>query len=73
MIYAHNRIGIFVDVSKIFTERKIDITSMNVRTSKQGMATITMTFDTKGVEELNQLIAKLMKVESVIDIERAGN
>ena len=46
---------------------------MNVRTSKQGMATITMTFDTKGVEELNQLIAKLMKVESVIDIERAGN
>ena len=73
VIYAHNRIGIFVDVSKIFTERKIDITSMNVRTSKQGMATITMTFDTKGVEELNQLIAKLMKVESVIDIERAGN
>ena len=73
VIYAHNRIGIFVDVSKIFTERKIDITSMNVRTSKQGKATITMTFDTKGVEELNQLIDKLMKVESVIDIERAGN
>jgi len=73
VIYAHNRIGIFVDVSKIFTERKIDISSMNVRTSKQGMATITMTFDTRGVEELNQLIAKLMKVESVIDIERSGN
>ena len=73
VIYANNRIGIFVDVSKIFTERKIDITSVNVRTSKQGMATITMTFDTRGVEELNQLIARLMKVESVIDIERSGN
>lgn len=69
-IYANNRLGIFVDISKIFTERQIDITSMNVRTSKQGKATIVMTFDIGGIEELNQLIMKLMSVESVIDIER---
>ena len=31
-IYANNRIGMFVDISKVFTERQIDITSMNVRT-----------------------------------------
>ena len=35
-IFANNRIGMFVDISKVFTERQIDITSMNVRTSKQG-------------------------------------
>ena len=29
-IYANNRIGMFVDISKVFTERQIDITSMNV-------------------------------------------
>ena len=71
-IYAHNRIGIFVDVSKIFTERQIDISSMNVRTSKQGMCTITMSFDTHGVEELQRLVEKLRQVESVIDIERTA-
>ena len=35
-IFANNRIGMFVDLSKVFTERQIDIKSMNVRTSKQG-------------------------------------
>ncbi len=71
-IFAHNRIGIFVDISKIFTERQIDITSMNVRTSKQGLATITMSFDTHGVEELARLVERLRQVESVIDIERTA-
>ena len=69
-IYANNRIGIFVDISKIFTERQIDITSMNVRTSKQGLATITMTFDIRDKEELGRLVEKLRQVESGLDIER---
>ena len=61
-----------MDISKIFTERQIDITSMNVRTSKQGLATITMSFDTHGVEELARLVERLRQVESVIDIERTA-
>ena len=42
-IYANNRIGMFVDISKVFTERQIDIKSMNVRTSKQGKACLLYT------------------------------
>ena len=71
-IYANNRIGMFVDISKVFTERQIDITSMNVRTSKQGKATIIMTFDIHGKEELNRLIDKLRQIEGVLDIERTA-
>ncbi|MEG0566242.1 MAG: ACT domain-containing protein, partial [Hungatella sp.] len=71
-IYANNRIGMFVDISKVFTERQIDITSMNVRTSKQGKATIIMTFDIHGIEELNRLIDKLRLIEGVLDIERTA-
>ena len=71
-IYANNRIGMFVDISKVFTERQIDITSMNVRTSKQGKATIIMTFDIHGIEELNRLTDKLRQIEGVIDIERTA-
>ena len=71
-IYANNRIGMFVDISKVFTERQIDITSMNVRTSKQGKVTIIMTFDIQGIEELNRLTDKLRQIEGVLDIERTA-
>lgn len=69
-IFANNRIGMFVDISKVFTERQIDITSMNVRTSKQGKATIMMSFDIHGIEELGKLSDKLKQIEGVLDIER---
>ncbi len=71
-IYANNRIGMFADISKVFTERQIDITSMNVRTSKQGKATIIMTFDIHGMDELNRLIDKIRQIEGVLDIERTA-
>ncbi len=69
-IFGYNRTGLLVDITKIFTERKIDVTSVNSRTSKQGMATLSMTFDVPSREELNRLIEKIRQVESVIDIER---
>lgn len=69
-IYSNNRIGIFVDISKVFTEKGIDIISMNSRVNKQGLATISMSFDIKGTEELNNIIAKLRQIDSIIDIER---
>ena len=72
-IYGNNRTGLLVDISKILTERNIDVTSMNVRVSKQGTATITMSFDISSVEELNKIIEKLRQVESVLDIERSAS
>ena len=69
-IFGYNRTGLLVDISKIFTERKIDLSSLNCRVSKQGIATIALSFDVQGKEELNSLIEKIRQVESVIDIER---
>ncbi|BCJ93485.1 GTP pyrophosphokinase [Anaerocolumna cellulosilytica] len=69
-IYANNRSGVLVDVSKILTENKIDVTSMTVRTSKQGTATISVGFEINGVEQLRYIVAKLRSIESVLDIER---
>ena len=70
MIYAIDRRGVLLDITKVFTENGIDVKSMNIRTSKSGKATITAGFAIKGVEFLNSLIQKLRMVESVIDIER---
>ena len=69
-VYANNRTGLLVDLSKIFTERKIDLRSINSRTSKQEKATISMSFEIGSKEELRSLIEKIRQVESVNDVER---
>jgi len=43
---------------------------MNTRTNKQGIATLSTSFEISSREELNQIVAKLRNIESVIDIER---
>ncbi len=72
VLYAHNRTGILLDISKIFMELKVDIKSLNIKTSKQELATISLSFETSGIEELNYIIKKLRNIEGVIDIERSA-
>jgi GTP pyrophosphokinase len=69
-VYAHNRNGLLVDVSKALTEKNIDIRSVNTRTSKQGIATMVIGFEIGGRDELQAIIDKLKTIDSVIDIER---
>ncbi len=73
IIYAHNRVGIIADLSRIFTENNIDLTAINSRTSKSNIATITMSFSIKTTEQLNVIINKIRQVDSIIDIERTKN
>ncbi|MCD8104638.1 MAG: bifunctional (p)ppGpp synthetase/guanosine-3',5'-bis(diphosphate) 3'-pyrophosphohydrolase [Lachnospiraceae bacterium] len=70
IIYCNNRTGLLVDITKVFTERKIDVQSVNSRTNKQGIATIAMSFEVPGKDTLQYLIDRLRQIDSVIDIER---
>ncbi len=70
-LYTKNRNGVLFDVSRILSENMIDITSMNVRTSKQGTATITVGINIHNTRMLNSIISKLRNVEGLIDIERS--
>ncbi len=69
-LYSNNRTGLLVDITRVFTEREIDISGIHSKTSKQGIATIDISFTTKGKSELSSLIEKLRQIDSVIDIER---
>lgn len=69
-MYAHDRQGFLMEMSKIFTEADVDVKSMNVRTSKQGTATIETGFIVHGRDELEHIVKKLRQIEGVIDIER---
>lgn len=70
VIYAHNRSGLIADISKTLMEKNIDVISMNTRTSKQGIATLAMSFEIGGRDELRMIIDKLKLIDNVIDIER---
>ena len=69
-IFCNNRTGLLVDISRIFMEREIDIDSINSRTSKKGVATISVQFHTKGKDEMNSLMDKIRMIDSVFDIKR---
>ena len=69
-IYANNRNGLLADISKALTEKNIDILSLNTRLSKQGIVTMSTSFEITSRDELNHVIEKIRNIESVIDIER---
>ena len=69
-IYANNRNGLLADITRIMTEKNININALNTRTNKQGIATLSMAFSISGREALKSVVEKLRAVDSVIDIER---
>ncbi len=69
-IYAIDRRNIVFDISKVFTEMLINVTSMTLRTNRQGKATINVAFEIRGVDQLNKVIAKIRNIDDIIDIER---
>ena len=72
-IFANNRKGLLADISKVFTEKDIDVESINSRTSKQGIATISMSFLVGSKNDLAKLIEKLRQIDNIVDIVRSGN
>lgn len=71
-VFANNRQGLLMEVSKVFTESKIDINSINTHTSKQGIATMEISFTVSGREQLGHVVEKLRQISGVIDIERTA-
>lgn len=39
-IFCHDRSGLLVDITKVFTEAEINISGIHSKTSKQGIATL---------------------------------
>ena len=70
MIYANDRSGLLADISKAFTEKNINILSLNTRTSKQGLVTMQTSFEISGREALAKITEKIQGIESVISVER---
>ncbi|MDD3222652.1 MAG: bifunctional (p)ppGpp synthetase/guanosine-3',5'-bis(diphosphate) 3'-pyrophosphohydrolase [Clostridia bacterium] len=69
-IYVEDRVGVLVEVAKVFTESEINVTAMSSRSGKNNTATLNVTFDIRSVSQMNKVIDKLRNLECVYDIER---
>ena len=70
IIYASEGKGLVFQLSKIFNEENINLTGVDVRTNKNGKATVPVRFEIRSKEQLNKLIAKIRSLDGIIDIER---
>ncbi|MCR5474399.1 MAG: bifunctional (p)ppGpp synthetase/guanosine-3',5'-bis(diphosphate) 3'-pyrophosphohydrolase [Lachnospiraceae bacterium] len=71
-IFASDRQGLLVDITRFLNDKGVDILNMNVRTSKHDTATIEIAFSTSGKEELREVVEKLRAINGVMDIERTS-
>ncbi len=69
-IFCNDKPGILVDVSRVFAERDINILGIHSRASKQGVATIEVSFNTKGRQQIRSLVERLRQIDNVIEIQR---
>ena len=70
--FANNRTGLLADISRIFTEKNMDISNISSKVSKQGIATISLGFEISNKEELADLTSKIRQIPGIIDIERTS-
>ena len=56
--------------TKALTEKNINILALNTRANKQNVATMSITIEISGKDELNRVIDKMRSIEGVVDIER---
>ncbi len=70
LIYCENKQGILSSITRVLSEKNISILSLNARVSKQGTATVSISFEVASKEELNRVIDRLETIRDIIDIER---
>ena len=69
-LFCNDKPGILVEVSRVFAERDINILGLHSRSNKQGVATIEVSFNTKGRDQISNLIERLRQIENIIEIQR---
>jgi GTP pyrophosphokinase len=71
-IYARDRKSLLVDISRILSEADINILRISSVTSKQGIATITISFEVSSRKELQDIVGKLQNVRDVQTVTRTN-
>ncbi len=69
-IFARNNPGVLLEVTRVLSEDKVNISSITARPGKNDISTIVVAFEIRGTGQLNSIINRLRQIDHVIDIER---
>lgn len=69
-IVAYDRPGLFADVSKVISDEKIQVNSVNARSNKEFIANMNFTLNIKNKTQLKDIINKLKRVNGINSVER---
>lgn len=69
-IEAVDRSGLLQDITRTYTNMKVNATQLNLRVNKDKVAIMNITFDIKESKEIDELIKKFKKIDGVIDVYR---
>ncbi len=69
-IMANDRTSLLLDVTNSIAEAKIPIKAINARTTREQITVINMTLEITNTEQLDKIIKKLKKVDSVFEVTR---
>lgn len=72
-IICLDRVGLMADISKMIADMRVMIYGINTKSKKDGRASLELTIGVNGKEHLNSVMAKLRKINGVLDIERANS
>lgn len=70
-ILANDRSGLLADITNSISDSKISLRGMNTRTTKEKVAIINVTLEITDTEQLNRMIKKLHKINSVFEVKRS--
>ncbi len=69
-VLANDRTGLLVEVSNAISEAGISMKAINARTTKDQIALMNITFEINDTEQLDKIIRRLKKINSVFDVTR---
>lgn len=67
---AHDRSGLFVEITNAIGESRIPLRAINARTTKDHFVVMHMTLEINNAEQLDRIIMKISKVRDVFEISR---
>jgi GTP pyrophosphokinase len=69
-VMANDRTALLMEITNVIGEAKIPLKAINARTTRDQIALINLTLEINDTEQLDKIIKKLKKVDSVFEVTR---
>jgi len=70
-IKAYDKVGLLVEISSVLSQMEANIVDVNLESEKDKMVNGFFTISVKDIDHLDDIIAKLKKIDTIQEIRRA--